>query len=700
MVGNTIDTVTSVLTQRELNSHYSLSNISAELRPEFPDRNATIKDSPAGKVGMYTHFVEFANFCVPLSKFLLCVLEYYHINFAQLSVIGAAKIDAFVCPLSIPWFNDTSVIKDPLPMDDDVNLPCVELLNENRTLIRKYPKIFLCVVGLSRSYVETDVRPTFLDSDDEEMGLLDFVKSLDPFKVKTDEQTLAESEVPLLEETEDMVISPSAQHISLVDHTIEDELKANMGKRKKKVAFAVESLPAKRARTEGVVISKSRSATAGKSPTAMQRLIKQNSQVGIDSGSAAEEFVSSSVTPTPEHDYEDESTHSDNVRTCPPSSRFVILSSSSADTDIFTSPQVVLPVSFVQDDVNLVTNEPADERHDSFVPGTEVGGSSVLENEAGFSSATICSIMLLLPGYWAALRNQSDAGFLDSFNINSAQHACMVSELRFQYEHEIMSRERFEKKFIDSSVVIQQKDAKIADLKSRLKKAESEAAGVVRKELNSRVTKLGVDCEGLLGKIVSEARMKEEFTSLQETVARLFEERAPELDARIAEVKRDMDTDLYPHMFTAIADEDGSLVTAFGIQQGLETGVKHGKAGRSLAQVEVYYPDVEYKYVAAVEEFDQVTVHVYSELGSSGRSGFVSTKILLFYAIDTLRGHSERRKVVVLSGAVASCSSQDNTLAIADYQISSLTLTDDAVPVTQPHDDLFDTTILDKHADP
>ncbi|GKG33549.1 hypothetical protein Tco_0433708, partial [Tanacetum coccineum] len=85
----------------------------------------------------------------------------------------------------------------------------------------------------------------------------------------------------------------------------------------------------------------------------------------------------------------------------------------------------------------------------------------------------------------------------------------------------------------------------------------------VRGELNSQVTKLGVDCEGLRGKIVGEARMKEEFAYLQETAARLFEERAAELDARIAEAKRDMDTDLYPHMFTAIAGEDGSLVTAF-----------------------------------------------------------------------------------------------------------------------------------------
>ncbi|GJY01856.1 hypothetical protein Tco_0360008 [Tanacetum coccineum] len=103
------------------------------------------------------------------------------------------------------------------------DLPCVELLNENCTLIRKYPEIFLCFVGLSRSFVETYVRPTLLRDINEEMGLLDFVKSADPFKVKVGERTLAENEVPLITKTEDRVIFSSLQTISLVDHTIQDE---------------------------------------------------------------------------------------------------------------------------------------------------------------------------------------------------------------------------------------------------------------------------------------------------------------------------------------------------------------------------------------------------------------------------------------------------------------------------------------------
>ncbi|GJX82841.1 hypothetical protein Tco_0332322 [Tanacetum coccineum] len=291
-----------------------------------PDQNSTIKNSPEAKIGMYTRFIEFANYRVPLSKFLLCVLEYYQISLSQLSVIGAAKVshfdimcqalgriptvDASVCPLSIPWFDGTSVVNYSLPIDEVVDLPCAELLNKNRTLIRKYPETFLCLVGLSGSFVEMDVRPTLLRDDDEEMGLLDFVKAADPFKVKIGERTLAENEVPLITETEDRVIVPSPQPMSLVDRTIQDELNVNSGKKKKRVAFASGSPPTKKAQTEGIVISYSRPSTAGESPSALQRLSRQNEQASTGSGSAApatEDVTSSFATPTPEFAHEDAS---------------------------------------------------------------------------------------------------------------------------------------------------------------------------------------------------------------------------------------------------------------------------------------------------------------------------------------------------------------------------------------------------------
>ncbi|GKB31129.1 hypothetical protein Tco_0870530 [Tanacetum coccineum] len=318
---------------------------------------------------MYTHFIELANFRVPLSKFLLCILQYFQIHLSQLSIIGAAKvshfelmcrvvghaptvgtfrrfyvnslsngwlsfsrrsgahdpccvskkfdslknwnnhffwIDAMVFPLSVPWFNGTSIVKDPLPVEDAVHFLCVELLNLNRTVIRKYLETFLCLVGLSRSFTENDVRPTLLCDDDEEMGLLDFVQSADPFKVKTGERTLATDE------------------FSLVDHTIHDELKTARSKKKKRVAFVAGPPPAKRARTEDVATSDARPATADNSLVALRRLIKQGASEdgGFGSVVPAMEDLASSVTLTSEREYEDDSDHGNNVRTRLLSGRF------------------------------------------------------------------------------------------------------------------------------------------------------------------------------------------------------------------------------------------------------------------------------------------------------------------------------------------------------------------------------------------
>ncbi|GKG31941.1 hypothetical protein Tco_0426891, partial [Tanacetum coccineum] len=128
--------------------------------------------------------------------------------------------------------------------------------------------------------------------------------------------------------------------------------------------------------------------------------------------------------------------------------------------------------------------------------------------------------------------------------------------------------------------------------------------------------------------------MREEFVSQQDAAERHFAKRDAKLDARIADVRRDIDNDIYPHMLTAIAGRRWVVGHGFrlavykcaravecrsalgkvismainkGIQQGLDAGIIHGKAGRSLAQVEAYDPEVEGKYVAAVSEFKGVS---------------------------------------------------------------------------------------------
>nr|GEY99509.1 hypothetical protein [Tanacetum cinerariifolium] len=96
-------------------------------------------------------------------------------------------IKSFVFLISVPWFNGDFVEKDPLPLRDEVDV-----------------------------FDDKDSRSTFLDSNDEEMGLFDFITTVDTFKVKIGERTLADEEIPLIQKTMVQVFLPSKQPFSLI----------------------------------------------------------------------------------------------------------------------------------------------------------------------------------------------------------------------------------------------------------------------------------------------------------------------------------------------------------------------------------------------------------------------------------------------------------------------------------------------------
>nr|GEU70607.1 hypothetical protein [Tanacetum cinerariifolium] len=547
MVVYTINNVKSVLTQIDLDLFCATYNISADLGPELPGVKDTIKDSPEGKIGIYTRLIEFANFPMKVSHFeIMCrVLGHQPSLGLERSLFW---IDASVCPIFVPWNNDVSVKKDPLPSYDIVDFGLLEKLDYNHTLIRKYPKTFLCLVGLSRSFSDPTSSPTLLYRD----------KS----------------------ETTDMVVNPSPQTICLVTYTITDEINVHSGKNKSKVGASVVPPPVKKARTAA--------------------------------DSRAKEFVSSSVTPTLKRDSEDESV------------------SNYDDNDVSLVPSV-------PENADIVATELAGETHGSSVLMTEVGGSSIPKNETGTSSVApkrgshdvtnsarmddpiMCrNLVDHVPpqGYWASLRNLNDADFLDRVNLNYAQHVCMVFELLLRYEHKITVREKFEKKFTGSSEVIEQKEAKIVKLNSKLEKANGEAADVVevrkkvfelevRDSLEERILELEAGCGLMGGQVKGEAKLKEQFMVVQDDLVLCLADRSSALDACIFELSYHVDSKLYPHMLTANVGRRWvighslrldfmkcresveyqtalgkivSLTIYQGIRQGLKARINHGKA--------------------------------------------------------------------------------------------------------------------------
>nr|GEU39209.1 hypothetical protein [Tanacetum cinerariifolium] len=87
-----LETALSTISQEYLLEFTSEYGISEDVHPELPGLEERIVDLPKGKVGVYTKFFEFINFCIPISQFLFGILGHYQIHLSQLSVIGAVPL--------------------------------------------------------------------------------------------------------------------------------------------------------------------------------------------------------------------------------------------------------------------------------------------------------------------------------------------------------------------------------------------------------------------------------------------------------------------------------------------------------------------------------------------------------------------------------------------------------------------------------
>nr|GEX00557.1 putative reverse transcriptase domain-containing protein [Tanacetum cinerariifolium] len=684
-------------------------NIPAELRLELPGHEDIIKNAPAGKIGIYTRFLEFANFRIPLSRFLLRVL-------------GAAK--------------------DPLPSDDRVNIDLLNLLDHRRTIIRRYPEIFMCLVGLSRLFDDLHVRPTLLKDDDSDIGLLDYVKSADPFKLR-----LFRLWNILLWMTE---------IIQIVEHTIVDELREHAGKNKRK-----------KLRADGVATSELVVTTGGKSPTAMRRLELQSGPQ--DSGSTQDAAVQTHrasvevvVSSSSGHDDTDAAPRAEphvgvedivtgstgaigasfvpgnnaEISTSVPDDNSHIDDFFDSQTKKFTDGSVVVQ----QHDAKIVALKTKLEKAESEAAkkalGTEISMSTVYHPETdGQSERTIQTLEDILracvidfgkgrvkhlplcefsynnsyhasikaapyealygrecrsPVCWAEVGEAQLTGpkmiqettekiVLIKQRIQAAQdrqksyadlkRMPMEFEIkdmvmlkvspwkgvvRFskdyaenvkksvktgQYQHKIGSQQQkpdqqafFSKK---SSQEAKMAVARFEEV-NNLNKHNAELLGKVsalesvRIELNKHIIKLGADCKSLQNEVAGEAKLREELKSFQDAKARHSKEKwVLSHDLRLAVMKCAQSTECQSALGRVIY-----FAIDTGIQEGLEAGIEHGKAGRSLTQVEAYDPKVKKKYVAAVTNFENVSFTLLDELESLKGSPLASIMSALILKDD------------------------------------------------------------------
>ncbi|GKA62769.1 hypothetical protein Tco_0762288 [Tanacetum coccineum] len=111
-------------------------------------------------------------------------------------------VDAIVFPILVSLYVGGVLEKDLAPHLTARQEQTVRLLENNKALFRRYPECFLCLVGQSPYYpFDENTYPAFERPDGTDMGLLDFIKTVDPRKVQAVEVQKKDDQVKLLEST-------------------------------------------------------------------------------------------------------------------------------------------------------------------------------------------------------------------------------------------------------------------------------------------------------------------------------------------------------------------------------------------------------------------------------------------------------------------------------------------------------------------
>ncbi|GKC90222.1 hypothetical protein Tco_1150871, partial [Tanacetum coccineum] len=314
-------------------------------------------------------------------------------------------------------------------------------------------------------------------------------------------------------------------------------------------------------------------------------------------------------------------------------------------------------------------------------------------------------------GFWASLRNQTDVEFLNLLNVNTAQHVCMVSELHLCYEHEIEVKEKFKKNFVKSAETIQQRDAYIVSLESRLEGAEGEAA---------KVLQLDSECRDMWSKVVGEAKLKEEFMAMRDAGIQRLEERNAELDTCFSEVNYQVDSKLCPYMLTAITGCGwmiGQWFCSVLLYDGLTVRVEHAKVRREIARslrpmIREIKASMRGRWfthgMGCLEILLGPDLEVFRACAQRYRNASSSLVVAEPVVASGLHTGSLAPTVEVKSNAssLAVGVTPVNSITVSDYQLSDVSILRDIAindnlqnqtsMENVVHDNMFDTTLLDR----
>nr|GEU35199.1 transposase (putative), gypsy type [Tanacetum cinerariifolium] len=469
-----------------------------------------------------------------------------------------------------------------MPAESTYSIEVVPVLDTHRTPIQKQPEMLLCLVGISRRYYLGDeVYPTFLHDDDRDMDLFNLIRAPNPTKVKTGSRPRAPHEVPLLTLTATRVIEmddpaaatdssgvPSTIARSPLDFSLEAGA-SNQGTVAPEMPPS-EDVPATDAPGAGqaeetavtdppaALESRKRELPRGKSLDAIQLGLASTVFVPEDAPAGVSDPDLLSVADPP-------SRHPANVAQ---SSQSTTVAGDPESKNASSSIEVGSPESIYRPERGVVNGSLLD---------TPEACQDLVDHVAP-------------PDYFSELRHLHNDEFLRRYNVNLARQA---RELEIKRQEALLEAETNTKKAAED---------RSAGLSQELEnmRAQFSDLQVSNERLSQQVATLQQQVSG-------KEKLKAAFEEFKWQQDDRVEQRCAEMDARLDALSIDFDEELYPHMLTAIAGRRWAFADvisagiAKGLSEGLRHGLEHGQAQLSLESIEAYDPEVEAKFVTALQ---------------------------------------------------------------------------------------------------
>ncbi|GJZ73032.1 hypothetical protein Tco_0637178 [Tanacetum coccineum] len=478
----------------------------------------------------------------------------------------------------------------------------VKLLESHKDPFRWYLECFLCLVGLSPYYpFDENSYPDFERPDGTDMGLLDFIKTADPQKVRAVKVQKGEEQVKLLESTQHWFLPLKIRASEGSSSTADAEVPAPAGEGLEDAAAEDAYLELADPGEDMTVVRQGEEEVAMKQPkkTKRKRLVKQGEVLPAKKLRTDHPSLASGTGGKTLVGLEQIMSAGSRLLAREYSSTLSALVDTAAATTTSTKAKLAA-------DVN-----------------PDLAGPSQLEESEGSDDSF----------YELATFDPSKAK-------RAARQICLGSEVRSRAEHELELKEKLNAKYAARGKLLEEKDSEILRLKSQMAKKEAEAAEVIR--LRNQVSSLSGEKSTLTAEVsalkvtitqkdndislldsrathlasslddakVSSLRagfqdFKEKMEVQQEEQAQELYNRVAELEAHVMDVSGRLEGEFYPTYLTLLAGRmwllthgiqlallkclksseyqgilghDLGRAVDFGMQEGLETGYEHGVA--------------------------------------------------------------------------------------------------------------------------